>query len=178
VPQADGLLAWCRPPGGGLNFGGGLYGSFELAEDLAIEPLVELVHFENADGSDHSLDIVTVGAGFVHGPRNLALAYAGAFRDPDDSSVEDLDVRLYQVSAGYSFDFGFSVDLGYKFVDEEGVGSHTVGVLFHDCIDLVVPGRVSPGPASSRAPRPFRQARSRSTDSRTPDSSMRWPERW
>jgi len=127
-----------------LGFAAGLYGSFTLSEDWAIEPIVEVVHFENADGLDQSRDLVTVGAGLLHGPWNLALAYGASFSDPDGAAIDDLDVHLYQVSAGYSFDFGLDVDLGYKFVEEEGVGSHTVGILFHTCFDLIVPSRVTP----------------------------------
>ncbi len=48
-------------------------------------------------------------------------------------------VDQIQISAGHSFDFGVDVDIGYKFMDDEGVESHVVGVLLHYAFDFAVP---------------------------------------
>ena len=121
-----------------LGFAAGLYGGVEITDDLSIEPIVEFVHFEDAEGLDQQRDIVTAGAAVLYGPWNLSLSYSGVFTDPGQDDVEDLDLDQYQISAGYAFDFGLDVDLGYKFVEEEDVETHVVGVILHYVFDFTL----------------------------------------
>jgi hypothetical protein len=121
-----------------FGFAAALYGAVELSEDVTLEPIVEFVHFDNAEGIDQTRNISTAGASLVHGPWNAALSYSGVRSDPDDPQ-DDLDVDQFQVSMGHSFDFGLDIDVGYKFVDEEGTNGHVVGVIFHYVIDFAIP---------------------------------------
>ena len=120
-----------------------LYGSHELSEDLSIEPIAEYVYFDNAEGLNQERDILTLGNALIYGPWNLALAYSQVWSDPNAADVEDVDLRQFQVSAGYGFDFGLDVDVGYKFVDEETDGdsieTHFVGVILHYALDFTLP---------------------------------------
>ncbi|MCH8998811.1 MAG: porin [Proteobacteria bacterium] len=115
-----------------------LYGGIELGPKLTLEPIVEYVHFENAGGARQDRDIFTAGASLVQGPWNLALSYSGVRTDPEGSQP-DRDVDQFQVSSGYSFDFGVDLDIGYKFVDDEGVESHVVGMILHYAFDFAIP---------------------------------------
>lgn len=120
-----------------LGFAAALYGPIELADDLTLEPIVEYIHFENAGGTRQDRDIFTAGASLVQGPWNLALSYSGV-RTAPTGPLPDRDVDQFQVSTGYSFDFGVDLDIGYKFVDDEGVESHVVGVILHYAFDFAV----------------------------------------
>lgn len=122
-----------------LGFAAALTGTIEGPNDVRVEPLVEYVHFDNAEAQDQDRDIVTAALGFYHGPWNLALAYSQVWSDPNDPALDDLDVKQVQISAGHSFDFGLDVDVGYKFNQEEAIDSHTVGVLFHYAFDFAAP---------------------------------------
>jgi len=120
-----------------------LYGSFEIDEHTAIEPLIEFVHFDGAEGVDQDRDILTAGGALLYDQWNLALVYSGAWSDPNAIGIEDVDVTLFQATAGYSFDFGLDVDAGYKYIDEEVDGvstvSHFVGVLLHYAFGFSIP---------------------------------------
>lgn len=105
-----------------------VYGSFEISDDLAIEPVVEFVHQMNAEGTENDRDYFTVGAALLHGPWNLSLAWTARETDVADDE-NDISDSLYQISVGYAFDFGLSFDVGYVFTEEEDVDSNTVGAL-------------------------------------------------
>ena len=117
----------------------GLFAAVELAEDLTLEPLVEYVYLFNAEAKDQDRDVITAALGLYHGPWNAALAHSSSFTERDDPTLDPADIHSTQVSAGYSFDFGLDVDLGYNFVQENSIDSHTVGVLFHYNIGVSVP---------------------------------------
>ena len=104
------------------GFAAALFGEIPLNEDLVLAPLVEFVHLENAGATTDDQQVVTGGASLLYGPWNLALSHSSLFGDDDN-------VDRTQVSAGYSFDFGLNVDLGYKRDETAGVETHTVGVL-------------------------------------------------
>ncbi len=104
------------------GFAAALFGEIPLNEDLVLAPLVELVHLENAGATADDQQVVTAGAGLLYGPWNMALSHSSLFGDGDN-------VDRTQVSAGYSFDFGLNVDLGYKRDETAGVETHTVGLL-------------------------------------------------
>ena len=72
-------------------------------------------------------------------PRRASTWISSSFTERDDPTLDPADIHSTQVSAGYSFDFGLDVDLGYNFVQENSVDSHTVGVLFHYNIGVSVP---------------------------------------
>ena len=103
--------------------------TFGLAKDLSLTPLIEFVHFENAEGTkDQDRDYVTLSTLFNWKSWNLALAYVD--RDTEDADGTNTDDYLFQVSAGYEFGFGLAVDVGWSIAEESDVETQTVGVLF------------------------------------------------
>lgn len=99
-----------------------------LAEDLSLTPFAEYARLWNAGGvSDQDQDYATLGATLGYGGWNAAVSYTGRFIDNADGT--DVTDTLFQVTAGYAFDFGLSIDAGYKLGDEGNIESHTVGVL-------------------------------------------------
>jgi hypothetical protein len=99
----------------------------EVDEETSVTPLLEYVRFWNAEGiKDENRDYMTASALFEHGGWNLALSHTTRIiYNPGNTS--DMDA-LYQISAGYTFESGFGVDVGYRFLDEFDADAHTVGV--------------------------------------------------
>ena len=100
-----------------------------VTEDVTLTPLVEYVHFEDAGGVDGAdRDYVTGSLLAEYGPWNAALAYTN--RDISAATgVAEADDYQFQVSAGYAFDFGLSVDIGYKINESADIDTSTVGAL-------------------------------------------------
>jgi hypothetical protein len=119
-----------------LGFVAGLYGAFDVTSETTLEPILEYVYLDNAEGQRQDRQYITVGSAIFRGPWNLSASYTGRFTDPDGES--NIDDTLYQVSLGYEFDFGLAVDIGYGFTEEEDIDSHTVGLVFAYEFDLLV----------------------------------------
>ena len=122
-----------------LGFAAALTGSIEVTDEIVVEPLVEYVRFFDAEAQDQDRDIFTAALGATYGPWNAAVAYSEVWTDTNDATLEDRDVQQFQVSAGYAFDFGLDIDVGYKFNEDEEVETHTVGVIFHYAFDVAIP---------------------------------------
>ena len=99
--------------------------TINLGQGVAFSPLVEYVHQENAGGASDERDFLTLaGQAEWHG-FNLAVAWTG--RDTNNGTGDD-DFQ-FQLSAGYAFDFGISVDIGWKIAEEAGINTETVGAI-------------------------------------------------
>ena len=99
-----------------------------VTEDITVTPLLEYVHFWNGGGIDgEERDYVTASALLEWQNWNLALAYTGRFIEDDQG--EDSDDYQFQVSAGYTFDFGLEASVGWKIRDEEDIETETFGAL-------------------------------------------------
>ena len=68
---------------------------------------------------------MTVAGQFEWQRYNFAAAWTKrhTFKVADDRDYQ------FQISAGYRFDFGLSVDVGWKITDEANVEMQTVGML-------------------------------------------------
>ena len=112
------------------RFAVGAEWGFAVTDDVTLTPLLEYVHFENAGGVDGAdRDYVTGSLLAEFGPWNGAVAYTN--RDISAATgVAEADDFQFQVSAGYAFDFGLSVDLGYKVNQSADIDTSTVGLLF------------------------------------------------
>lgn len=113
-----------------------VYGAFELAEDVDIEPVLEWVWIRNLEGEPNTVTYATAGAALYIGPWNVAVSSTnrathpkggGAFSDP-----------LFQISAGYEFDNGFSLNVGFVSFQDEGVGTNAIGLLLAYDFDLKI----------------------------------------
>ncbi len=106
----------------------GLVGGLTLEHDIdavSIFVLAEYAHFMDADGVDGvDRDVLTGGVQLGWNGWNLALTAAN--RDTDGGTND----TVFQVSAGYEFEFGLAIDAAWKTVEEGDVDSQTVGVLF------------------------------------------------
>ena len=95
---------------------------------VEIGTIVEYVHFDNADGIDgQTRHYLTTG--LVIGWQNWNLSLSRTARSTKLADGSDTDDELIQVSAGYAFDFGLSVDVGYRLANESSVETDIFGVL-------------------------------------------------
>ena len=110
-----------------MGFAAAVSSAVELDDGSAVEWMLESAHMGHFEAGTDDVTYLTAGVAYVSGPWNVALATSFRNTDPDEGdSVED---SLFQVSAGYAFDSGFSIDVGGRYGDEEEEKSRTIGVL-------------------------------------------------
>ena len=136
VPGADGLryhLAFAQLTRENMRAEKRLVVSVEWAQAMGngvtLTPLVEYVRFWHAGGdADESRHYITASILAEPGPWNLAFSFTGRRTRLAGLGQHWFDHQL-QVSAGYSFENGLSIDLGYKATREMGAQAHTLGLL-------------------------------------------------
>ena len=104
------------------------YSSFDLGGDLTFEPLAEIVRQIDQGGnagSDRSY--ITLAGQFLWKGWNLALSATERYTD-NTTTANNTDSH-FQVSAGYEFDFGLAVDVGWKVSEDSGTETRTLGIL-------------------------------------------------
>ena len=101
-----------------------LYTSIDLGDGFVFAPLAEYVHQQNPGGAaDENRDFLTLAGQIERNGYNVALAWT---RRETRNAGTDRDYQ-FQVSAGYAFDFGLTIDIGWKVAEEETVETRTVG---------------------------------------------------
>lgn len=106
-----------------------LFYAGELAPDLTLAPIGECAFFDNyaaVPGSDAT--VCSGGVELGHG--NWSLAVAGGAARITAPGVPAVHIHVLQLSAGHAFDNGLGIEAGWRRLKENGVVSHTVGVLF------------------------------------------------
>jgi hypothetical protein len=100
----------------------------DVTESLTITPLFEYDRFWNAQGiPEQNRDYFTAAVSFELDNWNLALA--STTRLIHNSEGKDFQDYLFQVSAGYVFDFGLGIDVGWARVEEENDSKNVLGAL-------------------------------------------------
>lgn len=113
--------------GNETGFAAGLQKEIDLGNDQKLGILFEVAHFKNQDGGPDDASYATLGAEFTNGPWNAAVS--GTIRNIDVSGGSDTKDHLLQASAGYEFENGVSVNVGYKIFRESKIDGHTVGIV-------------------------------------------------
>jgi hypothetical protein len=108
------------------GFVAGLARESKLANGMVVTVNGELAYFSNFGGSLDNAVYATAGLGLASGPWHGEIA--GTIREIDFDGGGSGTDYLAQVSAGYTFDNGFDVSLGYGYAREETVDSHFVGL--------------------------------------------------
>lgn len=105
-----------------------LFTAVDLGRGVTFAPLVEAVRRDNADGVtgvDTAYLVLSGSLGW--NGWNLAVARTGRVTRRD-GAADDHDSH-FQVSAGYAFDFGLSLDVGWRIAEEADVETRTLGIL-------------------------------------------------
>ncbi len=110
-------------------FVAGLAYEFEIAEDVTLTPMVEYADFRKFEGADASARYLTGSLLLEYGPWSASTSYTDRrlkFRGEEPSRSND---NLYQVTLGYTFDFGLGLYVGWKTQKVEGIRSDTLGLM-------------------------------------------------
>ncbi|MDF1720783.1 MAG: hypothetical protein P1U65_08915 [Minwuia sp.] len=98
-------------------------------DDLTLTPLAEYVRFWNAGGNGaESRNYMTLSLLAETGPWNVAIAFTGKDVDVDNANGSTFDHQT-QISAGYAFANGFTLDVGYKNATAANQTTQTLGAL-------------------------------------------------
>ncbi len=104
-----------------------VFADIDVRQGITLTPLLEGVRIANAGGSaTEDKEYVLVSGQLAWNSWNLALAHTWR-STKRDSAAGDRDTH-FQVSAGYAFDFGLSIDIGWKIVEEVEQETQTVGI--------------------------------------------------
>lgn len=101
--------------------------SFDVTESLNSDVLLEYVSISNAEGTTVDVNYYTASVINTYDNWNLTLAYTK--RDTDNPIAADLDDHLLQVSAGYDFGNGLTLEAGWRNAEESNVSTDTIGGL-------------------------------------------------
>ena len=110
-----------------LGFALAVTSTNELEGGGAVEWMMEGVYMNNFEAGTDDVTYFTAGVAYLNGPWNVALATS--FRNTDAELGESTDDNLFQLSTGYAFESGFSIDVGWRHGDEGGESSQTIGAL-------------------------------------------------
>lgn len=100
--------------------------TFALTPEIEANVIGEWAGIRNTDGSDDETDYYTAGLGLALGGWNVATSYTAR---NTESTTADTDDNMFQVSGGYGFENGLTLDVGYLYTEESNVDSNTLGAL-------------------------------------------------
>ena len=101
---------------------------FTLPGDITVQPFVEYVTFDDADGTrDQDRDYLTAALGFTY--KDWSLALSATLKETEAADGTETDEEHLQVSAGYTFPIGVGLELGYKHTRNAGTDTDTFGTL-------------------------------------------------
>jgi hypothetical protein len=112
----------------------GLAKETELGNDLKLGLLGEVAYFHNYGGTDENATYATLGASLARGPWHGELT--GEIRDFEVAGTD----HLVQVSAGYGFESGYDLSVGYAFEHAEGIDNQYIGVRLTKCFSFATSG--------------------------------------
>lgn len=106
-----------------------LFHELHLGAGFTLSPLLEWVHFDDADGiAEQKRNFVTVAGRLGWSRWNISLAHTS--RITKASGANEVDDFQAQVSIGCEFDFGLSVDAAWRIANEAGIETRRLGLLF------------------------------------------------
>ncbi len=99
----------------------------DIGNGIVFTPLLEGVRISNAGGTEtEDKEYLVLSGQLAWKGWNLALAHT--WRTTQRNNAADDNDTHFQVSAGYAFDFGLSIDVGWKTVNEATAETRTVGI--------------------------------------------------
>ena len=102
--------------------------TFPLSDNVEASVLGEWAGIRNSAGGSDDVNYLTTSLSLtVNDHWNFSASYTN--RQTDVFGGSDVNDHLYQVSAGYMFDNGLSVDVGYRGSEESNVDTQMMGAL-------------------------------------------------
>lgn len=110
------------------SFAAAVYSSFNLGGDVTFDPLFEVVR-QLDQGGTVGMDRLYLTFSGQLGWKGWNFAASWTERETDNPAGATNTDSHFQLSAGYAFDFGLSVDVGWKVSEDGGNETRTLGVL-------------------------------------------------
>ena len=106
---------------------GSLVWEGEVGEAMAASLIGEVAHFEGYEGlRGADATWITLGSGLGVGRWNTALSHTWRGVDGPGGRRDD---HVVQVTGGYALADGVALDIGYRYLREDRLSSHTLGVV-------------------------------------------------
>jgi len=116
------------------GFVAGLTQEVDLGDNKAAIFNLEFATFDNIGGSADDADYMTAGLTLVNGQWHAD--FSGTLRNTDVAGGPDVDDKLFQASIGYTDQHDIDWNVGYKYAEEGGVDSHTIGVFVTKAVEF------------------------------------------
>ena len=110
------------------SFAAAGYSSFDLGGDVTFEPLSEFVRQIDQGGSTGTDRTYLTPSG-QFGWQNWNVALSATERYTHNRASADNADSDFQISAGYAFDFGLTVDVGWKVSEDDATETRALGIL-------------------------------------------------
>jgi hypothetical protein len=111
-----------------LSIFSGVYGEFDLSDDIAVSPMVEVLYRDGADGKNQDAVSTLLSLSFEDGPWVYGASYSHRHLIDHVNNDEVTDDDEAQLFASYYFDSGIYVDFGYQFLNEDGEAQNAVSL--------------------------------------------------
>ena len=99
-----------------------------VSDDITVTPLLEWVRFWNAEGfDDEDRNYLTASALLEYRHWNFSVATTQRWTDPKGG--DSFNDYQWSMTAGYLFDFGLQLDVGWKVLSDDGGNFRTLGGL-------------------------------------------------
>ena len=105
-----------------------VFTSFDLGGGVTFDPLFEAVRQTDQGGAAGTDRLYLTFSGQV-GWKGWNLAATWTERETDNPAAATNTDSHFQLSAGYAFDFGLSIDVGWKVSEDGGTETRTLGAL-------------------------------------------------
>lgn len=105
-----------------------IFSSFDLGGGVSFDPLIEAVRQTDQGGAAGTDRLYLTFSGQV-GWKGWNLAASWTERETDNPADATNTDSHFQLSAGYAFDFGLSINLGWKVSEDGGTETRTLGAL-------------------------------------------------
>jgi hypothetical protein len=111
-----------------LSIFSGVYGEFDLIDDITFSPMAEVLYRDGADGKDQDAVSAVLSLSFEDGPWVYGTSYSHRHLVDHANNNEETDDNEAQIFASYYFDSGAYIDLGYEFRREDGESQNAVSL--------------------------------------------------
>lgn len=110
------------------SYAAAIYTSLNLGGGVTFDPLFEAVRQTDQGGAAGTDRLYLTLSGQI-GWQGWNLAAAWTERETDNPTAATNTDSHFQVSAGYTFEFGLSIDVGWKVSEDGGTETRTLGAL-------------------------------------------------
>jgi hypothetical protein len=124
VSQAPGLGDLNRE----LSIFSGVYGEFDLSDDIAVSPMAEVLYRDGADGKNQDVVSAVLSLSFEDGPWIYGSSYSHRHLIDHANNDDITDDNEAQLFTSYYFDSGAYIDFGYQFLSEDGEAQNAVSL--------------------------------------------------